>query len=333
MQCGTSLAEMEWLETVGTRGVIRSIHFLYFRRILLLPRFYERAGASFDIILRFYASLASIHSSAVPYLFHSKLTSSRSRHYRSAVQIKSHGQKLLSKAEAGEDIFADLNEYERVTGTNLRPSTQPGFLGTDGTYFSELMGDAAGLVQVRSMDDGENIPPPSRRRALGRPSTAAGSRPIISPSEKMTIGHFGATNPISFLNDSPVFIPDQIDYASAKMPGSSVKSPAQNQRDMHAAMVLCQLGTIDSATQTAVASRLSFSPWANAAAAAARPSFSSGTRSAFDCIQQSLDAFEPISIQNMDNVENQELLAACCPVILQEQTFNPVVTPTEFAEV
>lgn len=107
--------------------------------------------------------------------------------------------------------------------------------------------------------------------------------------------------------------------------GPSKNSPVENQGDVLAAMVLCELGAVANATHACAGAATRPS----SKESAAKPTFSTAKASAFD-------PFEPISLKSMDKAENQELLEACCPMLLpqQDQDASPsIVTPTFFAEV
>jgi hypothetical protein len=247
---------------------------------------------------------------------------------RSPIQIKSHGQKLVGKWEEGEDIFTELNTYERMMGSEIQAVSSSETESDDDDLGME---DAPGLVQDTFLyeDDllGDWMTPSSEPLP-----TAASLCYIFRPTPKMQVTvkgnistvnfqennntpllqrRFGAANPISFASTVE---DDRWSHTIATFS----KSPASVFRqgdDMQAAMLLCQLSSTTNASRYALL--------------ATRPAFSS------DCLlpRHSLSSFEPIPISFSSEMEQDERSLMACSPLMQEQTSNAAIMPTAFAEV
>jgi hypothetical protein len=288
--------------------------------------------------------------------------------HRSPVQIKSHGQKLYSKLKPGDDIFHDLNEYERSTSTHLDPGDNgtPPYVPLHHFMLAQQQQKNKALIQapeellartpdvgyesdededdypfmVEEESDEENLPPAV---AALKPDPLSSSKPsamsiqsFLDQSDQYSRGrdsplwqsHFGSPKGISFLNDSPPEFGSTT--RSNELATSLAKRPAQNQQDVHAAMVLCQMDSISKSLQPAPLAPTATRPTPFAPkSTSSQLSFSSSAASS---------AFEPISLKSMDKQRfDESLLAACFPEILQEveddDEGSNVVTPTAFAEV
>ena len=189
-----------------------------------------------------------------------------------------------------------------------------------------------GILPFDSKPSPTKPPPPS-------PTPPVKSCPVLAPVPKtlsyvpsktdeppLFQSRYGVPTGISFLNDSP-----PVPVARATMPtamGTVGSSPVKSQGEVLAAMVLCKLGAVANDTQPFVATGTATGP-SPPKEYASKPTFSAANTSAFD-------PFEPISLKSMDKAENQELLEACCPMLLQHQNQDAspnIVTPTFFAEV
>jgi hypothetical protein len=275
---------------------------------------------------------------------------------RNPIQIKSHGQKLVGKWEAGENIFVELNNYESMMGSEVQVVSSSETESDDDDFVVE---DAPGLIHDASLDEDEPLVDWMTPSSEPLP-TAASLCNLFTPTPKMQVTvksnlsvvnfqenempllhrHFGSAKPISFISS-----------VEEERRATFSKSPASDFRrgdDFLAAMLLCQLASAKNASRDALL--------------APRPAFSSSMESnAFDCSlpRQSNFPFEPIPIlsttseMEQDNEsllacyqfepipissitsemeQDNESLLACYPLILEEQTSN-VISPTAFAEV
>jgi hypothetical protein len=235
--------------------------------------------------------------------------------------------------EAGEDIFAALDEYETMMGYDIQAVSSSETKSDD----DDLLEDAPGLVQDLFLDEDELfddwmtpslkplpttgslcslfVPPPRMQITVRSNISLMNFQVDGSP---LLQRHFGAANPISFVSALEEETHQMSDTFS-KSPGRAFRLTTHSQGDdVQAAMLLCQLSSTSNASRDALP-------------LVTRPAFSS----AFDCLhpQQSLPFFHPIPISSSSEFnDDDERLMLCYPLILQEQTSN-VFTPTTFAEV
>ena len=224
--------------------------------------------------------------------------------------------------EAGDDVFAELNEYEQMMGARIpvleaslpeseseddEPATEEQGLvedpsPSDSVLLHEPQPSAKGLQNTK---DALFSPAPKMKVALRR------NIPYFheDPSPVLFQAHFGTPNPNSFVS------------VVEDAPCAPQKSNSNRRDDVLAAMVLCQLSSTASASTKAKE------------VTTTRPAFSCATTSAFDSFRPQTHSFFralPASCSSME--VDRDMPPWCYPKILQEQT-SIVVTPTAFAEV
>lgn len=251
---------------------------------------------------------------------------------RSSIQIKSHGQKLVGKWEAGENIFLELNKYESMMGSEVQVVSSSETESDD----DDLVEDVPGLIQdVSLMDEDELLvdwmtpilePLPSASTLcnlfLPTPKMQVTVKSSISPVNVQENGlhllhrRFGSANPISFISS----VQDERCATFSKNPASAFRQGD----DVLAAVLLCQLSSATNASHRALL--------------ATRLALSSAESNGLNCLppRQSIFSFEPIPISSTTLVmeKGNESLMACDPLTLEERTSN-VISPTctSFAEV
>jgi hypothetical protein len=252
---------------------------------------------------------------------------------RSSIQIKSHGQKLVGKWEAGENIFLEINKYERMMGSEVQVVSSS---ETESDYDDDLVEDVPGLIQDVSLMDEDGLLVDWMTPILEPLPSASTLCNLLLPTPKMqvtvkrniSVGNvqengmhllhrrFGSAHPISFISS----VEDDRCATFSKTPASALRQCD----DVLAAVLLCQLSSATNASRRALLTT--------------RLPFSSSESNGLNCLppRQSIFSFEPIPISSTTSVmeRGNESLIPCDPLSLEERTSN-VISPTctAFAEV